>query len=137
MVIRAVVVVLVVLAPAARAEDPPVAAPKIDQHAVAKIHYSTAIGLIKTGQHHEAIAEFEAAYQAAALPNILYNIAQEYRAAMAGDPPLDKVDDLNQAVKYYRRYLDARKDAPDLIDVEKAISELRAAEPQVLREAAR
>jgi tetratricopeptide (TPR) repeat protein len=113
------------------------AAPAIDPHAVAKIHYTTAIGLIKTGQHHEAIAEFEAAYAAAALPNILYNIAQEYKAAMAVDEPLAKVEDLHAAVKYYRKYLDARKDAPDMIDVEKAVSELQAAEPAILRGAAK
>ena len=55
------------------------AEPPAEDRALAKRHYGRAVDLVQAGKHREAIAAFEEAYRAAARPNILFNIAQEYR----------------------------------------------------------
>src|SRR5207249_4666503 len=74
---------------------------------LSRTHYERAVALAKLGEHRGAIDEFEAAFKASPKPGLLYNIAHEYRlVAEAGG-----VDDMRQAIAYYRRYLGALPDA--------------------------
>ena len=63
----------------------------------ARQHFLKARQHHATGEYPAAIVEYQAAYSLAPLPELLFNIAQCYRLA---ERP-------NEAILYYRRYLDA------------------------------
>ena len=72
--------------------------------------------LYKEGHFAEAAKEFEKAYQLAPAPALLFNIAQSYRFA----------NDCAAAASYYRKFVAAVKDAPNLDKVQKYIEEMDA-----------
>lgn len=72
--------------------------------------------LYKEGHFAEAAKEFEKAYQLAPTPALLFNIAQSYRFA----------SDCAPAAAYYRKFVAAVKDAPNLDKVQKYIEEMDA-----------
>jgi tetratricopeptide (TPR) repeat protein len=104
------------------------------KHAAAKARYRSATGLIESGKHREAIAEFEKAYALWPKPNILFNIGREYHTLgdSGGVADVSEVPDMKQAVAYYRRYLEARKDAPDRVAVEHVAGALEERIAEVL-----
>ena len=85
---RAVAVLLVValLAPAARADDAADAA---------KEHFQRGRSLHDAGSYADAVIEYQAAYSLASRPELLFNIAQCYRL----------MHNRERAVMYYERYL--------------------------------
>lgn len=69
------------------------------------------------GEYEQAIARYKDAYRLVANPYFLYNIAQAYRRA--GDP--------EQALSFYKSFLNALPDAPIRVEVEEHIRQLEAA----------
>lgn len=98
------------------------AAPARADRKQAEAHFTIAVAHVRAGRHRDAIREFEEAYLADASPNLLFNIAQEYRAlAVDGE-----IDDARKGIDYYKRYLAAVPAAPDRREVEAHIVELEA-----------
>jgi tetratricopeptide (TPR) repeat protein len=92
----------------ARADDP---------REESRAHYQ--IGRIEYGKGHvrEALAEFRKAYEAAPIPDLLYNIGR----------CLEELGDRGAAATSYERYLAAKPDAPERDELEAHIGELRRA----------
>jgi tetratricopeptide (TPR) repeat protein len=82
----------------------------------AEKHYNKGMTAYSLGHFRAAIEEFEKAYEIKPEPIFLYNIAQSHR--QNGNP--------QQAVFFYRRYLDADPNAKNRPAVEKRISEMEA-----------
>lgn len=99
----AVILLLVVAAPAAAQPDP-------EAHAA----YQRGQQRYAQQDYEGAAAEFEAAYALEADPVYLFNIGQAYRLA----------NKCELAGTYYRRYLDAAKNAPNAELVEEHIAEV-------------
>lgn len=111
---RAVVVALVAVVAlafggrAARADD---AATR-----EAKKHFQKGEKLFALGKFEQALAEYQAAYEAKPLPKLLFNIGQAHR----------NLDNYQQAIFAYRKYLREVPDADNREAVERLIDELEA-----------
>ena len=81
---------------------------------VAKRHYVSGEKLFALGKFDQALEEYEQAFEAEPLPDFLYNIGQCYR----------NLDDLEQAIFSFKKYLKLAPDASDRDKVEKLIDEL-------------
>src|SRR5262245_21162978 len=98
------------------------AAPARADRKQAEAHFTIAVAHVRAGRHRDAIREFEEAYLAEATRNLLFNIAQEYRA-LAGD---GEIDDARKRIDFYHRYLAALPDAKDRAEVDAHVAELEA-----------
>jgi len=79
-----------------------------------KLHYERATRAYDVQKYSEAVEEYQKAYEIGGDPAMLYNVAQAYR--------LD--DQLPEAVRFYRRYLQRSPNARNRDDVEKKIADL-------------
>jgi tetratricopeptide (TPR) repeat protein len=79
-----------------------------------KKHYERGEKLFALGKFDDALAEYQQAFDAKPLPDFLYNIGQCYR----------NLDDLDQAIFSFKKYLKLAPDAPDRDKVEKLIADL-------------
>src|SRR6476619_1238802 len=77
-------------------------------HEAARAHYEKGQALYALEKWDEAIAEFETSFKEEQHADILYNIAQAHRQAGR----------LEEAARFYRRYLDLVPDAADRAKVE-------------------
>jgi iron complex outermembrane receptor protein len=85
-----------------------------DERTEARAHFKKGMAAISDGQYETGIAELKEAYEILPHPNVLYNIARAY---------VD-VGDLEDAVVYYKRYLEG---APrDRDEVEQIVVSLEA-----------
>jgi hypothetical protein len=117
-VVSAFVAALLCVAPAAaRAES----SDEAEITAMAKEHYKLGLDAYKTGRYPEAIKELKKAYLLKRLPALLLNIGATYR----------KMNDLENAHYYYKKYLAEAPDAKDRGDVEKTIAEIVREKPSV------
>lgn len=82
----------------------------------AKKHYAKGDKLFALGKFDQALAEFEAAYEAKPLPKLLFNIGQAHR----------NLDHYDQAIFAFRKYLREVPDADNREAVEKLIDDLEA-----------
>ncbi len=82
----------------------------------AKRHFDRGEKLFALGKFDEALDEYQKAFDAKPLPDFLYNIGQCYR----------NLDQLDQAIFSFKKYLNLSPDAPDKEKVEKLIDELEA-----------
>jgi tetratricopeptide (TPR) repeat protein len=105
--LRIAVLILALLGGMARAETP---------EAQARRHYEAGSRAFALGEFQRAITEYRAAFNAKAVPAILYNIGQAYR--LAGDSA--------QAVFFYRSFLSREPGFPGRRDLERRIRELEA-----------
>jgi tetratricopeptide (TPR) repeat protein len=94
--IRSISLILVVLVAAVANAEPPSRAAR----AKAEAHYRAGEDYHRRGKYQQAVAEYQAAYDLAPLPLLLFNIAQAYR--LGGDK--------RNALSYYERYLAAEPD---------------------------
>ncbi|HZU85420.1 MAG TPA: tetratricopeptide repeat protein, partial [Polyangiaceae bacterium] len=69
---------------------------RADERTEARAHFKRGMAAIADGRYEAGIAELKKAYEILPHPNVLYNVARAY---------LD-VGDLENAIAYYRRYLD-------------------------------
>jgi tetratricopeptide (TPR) repeat protein len=100
---------LALAAPAARAAEL-TPAQKLEM----KQLYERATRAYDVGKYNEAIEEYQKAYEIGGDPPMLYNIAQAYRL---NDQP-------NEALRFYRRYLQRAPGARNREDVERKIADL-------------
>jgi tetratricopeptide (TPR) repeat protein len=91
-----------------------------DKSTEAKAHYELGMTAYGLGHFDRAIEAFTQAYRFDPAPILLFNIAQAHR----------KKGDRDQAIVYYRRYLDAAPGAEDREQVQQRIRELEASEPE-------
>jgi tetratricopeptide (TPR) repeat protein len=89
---------------------------RADSSAEAKQHFEEGTKAFNLGEFPRAVTEYKAAYQAKPDPVFLYNIAQAYR--LHGD--------LQQAVFFYRTFLNNMPNAPNKREVERRITTLEA-----------
>ena len=82
----------------------------------AKGHYERGVKEYNLRHFVEAISEFEKAYQEDPAPVLLFNIAQSHR----------KLGNSEEALFFYRRYLEAAPKSENRADVEKRIADLEA-----------
>jgi hypothetical protein len=82
-----------------------------------KTLYERATRAYDVGKYNEAIEDYQKAYEIGGDPPMLYNIAQAYRL---NDQP-------NEALRFYRRYLQRAPQARNREDVERKIAELEKA----------
>ena len=87
--------------------------------AMAKEHYRLGLDAYKTGKYPEAIKELKKAYLLKRLPALLLNIGATYR----------KMNDVENAVYYYKKYLAEAPEAKDRGEVEKTLAELEHEKP--------
>ncbi|MCG8420349.1 MAG: tetratricopeptide repeat protein [Proteobacteria bacterium] len=88
--------------------------PDADATAQAREHFERAERLFSIGKFEQAAARYEAAYDAAQLPEFLFNIGQCYRQLQRYD----------QAIFAYQKYLQEKPDALNREYVERTIAEL-------------
>jgi tetratricopeptide (TPR) repeat protein len=100
----AVVVVAALSQPAHAQGDPKV---------VARAHFKRAEAAFNLGKFEEALASYQAAYEAKALPGFLFNIAQCHR----------NLGNHERALFFYRRYLALDPQTPNRAVVEELIAE--------------
>jgi tetratricopeptide (TPR) repeat protein len=93
---------------------------RLDASTEAKAHYELGMTAYGVGHFDRAIEAFTRAYKLDPAPILLFNIAQALR----------KKGDRDQAITYYRRYLDGAPGAEDRETVLARIRELEA-EPKV------
>jgi tetratricopeptide (TPR) repeat protein len=79
-----------------------------------KLHYDKATRAYDVGKYPEAIEEYQKAYEIGGDAAMIYNIAQAYRLS----------DQLSEAIRFYRRYLQRSPAAPNREIVERRIAEL-------------
>ena len=79
-----------------------------------KQHYEKATRAYDVQKYSEAVDEYQKAYEIGGDPAMLYNVAQSYRLA----------DQLPDALRFYRRYLQRSPNARNREDVERKISDL-------------
>src|SRR5258708_4232809 len=103
------VLLAVVAGPAARAAE---LTPQ--QKLEMKQLYERATRAYDVGKYNEAIEEYQKAYEIGGDPPMLYNIAQAYRL---NDQP-------NEALRFYRRYLQRAPNARNREDVDRKIADL-------------
>ena len=92
----------------------PAPAPAVDKDAEAKAHYEKGMKHYNLGEFDQAIEEFKKAYEFKEDPILLYNIGQAHR----------QKGDLEKAIFFYRRYLDAAPNAANKKDVQQRIKDL-------------
>jgi tetratricopeptide (TPR) repeat protein len=92
----------------------PAPAPREGSVAEARRHYKQGTTYYNLNHFKEALAEYEAAYLAAAAPEFLFNIAQCHR----------KLGNRQEALAFYRSYLRNAPRAPNRAEVERRIAEL-------------
>jgi tetratricopeptide (TPR) repeat protein len=109
---RVVLLAVLALAPAAQAAELTPA-----QKQEMKQLYERATRAYDVGKYNEAIEEYQKAYEIGGDPPMLYNIAQAYRL---NDQP-------NEALRFYRRYLQRAPNARNREDVERKIADLEKA----------
>ncbi len=85
-----------------------------DAIAVARQHFQRAERLFATGQFESAVIAYQQAYDAAPLPEFLFNIGQCYRQLRRHD----------EAIFAYQKYLQEKPDTPARDYVERTIEEL-------------
>jgi tetratricopeptide (TPR) repeat protein len=90
----------------------------------AKRHYVKGDKLFNLGKFEQALAEFEAAYQAKPIPKLLFNIAQAHR----------NLGHYEQAIFSYRKYLSLVPDADNREAVLGLIDELEVKQEQAERD---
>jgi tetratricopeptide (TPR) repeat protein len=83
------------------------------QEKVARAHFDKAEKAFNLGRFDDALAEYQAAYEALPLPAFVFNIAQCHR----------NLGNDEQAVFFYQRYLSLQPDAPNRAVVEELIAE--------------
>jgi tetratricopeptide (TPR) repeat protein len=93
-----------------------------------RVHYDRATRAYDVGKYAEAIEEYQKAYEIGGDPAMLYNIGQAYRL---NDQP-------NDAIRFYRRYLQRQPNAHNrdyverkIADLEKIVEERRKDTPAV------
>jgi tetratricopeptide (TPR) repeat protein len=91
------------------------AAAHADDRAAARGHFAQAERHYQVFRWSEALAAYDAAYQASPLPEFLYNMAQCHR----------QLGHAAEAVELYERFLAERPDAPNRAVVEGLIADLR------------
>ena len=79
-----------------------------------KQHYEKATRAYDVQKYSEAVDEYQRAYEIGGDPAMLYNVAQSYRLN----------DQLAEAQRFYRRYLQRSPNARNREDVERKISDL-------------
>ena len=79
-----------------------------------KQHYERATRAYDVQKYTEAVDEYQKAYEIGGDPAMLYNVAQSYRLA----------DQLPDALRFYRRYLQRSPNARNREDVERKIADL-------------
>lgn len=79
-----------------------------------KQHYEKATRAYDVQKYAEAVEEYQRAYEIGGDPAMLYNVAQSYRLN----------DQLGDAQRFYRRYLQRSPNARNRDDVEKKIADL-------------
>jgi tetratricopeptide (TPR) repeat protein len=102
--------VVLILAFAARAVAQPA-----DTRAQAKRAFGRAQAAEARKDWRTAISEYLTAYDLSPHPDVLFNVAADY----------ERLEQLRDAVTYYRRYLDEKNDAEDHAKVEKLIAALK------------
>src|SRR5947209_14230494 len=115
-VVSALVAAFLCVTPAvARAES----SDEAEITAMAKEHYKQGLDAYKNGKYPEAIKELKKAYLLKRLPALLLNIGATYR----------KMNDSENAVYYYKKYLAEAPDAKDRGEVEKTLAEIEHEKP--------
>jgi len=99
-------VLVMLFASVAHAEDPTMRA--------AKRHFDRGEKLFALGKFDEALDEYQKAYDAKPIPDLLFNIGQCYR----------NLDDYDKAIFSFKKYLKETPDAPNKEAVDKLIEEL-------------
>lgn len=84
------------------------------QKAEMKQHYEKATRAYDVQKYEEAVDEYQKAYEIGGDPAMLYNVAQSYRLN----------DQLPEALRFYRRYLQRSPNARNREDVERKIADL-------------
>lgn len=84
------------------------------QKAEMKQHYEKATRAYDVQKYGEAVDEYQKAYEIGGDPAMLYNVAQSYRLN----------DQLQEALRFYRRYLQRSPNARNREDVERKIADL-------------
>ena len=79
-----------------------------------KLHYDKATRAYDVQKYDEAVIEYQKAYEIGGVPAMLFNVAQSYRLA----------NQLEEALRFYRRYLQRSPNARNREDVERKIAEL-------------
>ena len=97
---------------AARAQTPPTLTS--DQKQEMKIHYERGQRAYDIGKYSDAIDEYAKVYEIGGNPAMLFNIAQAHRLN----------NQLPEALRFYRRYLQRSPNAPNRADVEAKIAEI-------------
>jgi tetratricopeptide (TPR) repeat protein len=87
---------------------------------MAKEHYKSGLEAYEAGNYPTAIKELKKAYLLKRLPALLLNIGATYR----------KMNDNDNAISYYKKYLTEAPEARDRGEVEKIVSELHPAAPR-------
>src|SRR3954447_15222128 len=85
-----------------------------DARTEARSHFKKGMDSINAGKYDDGISELQKAYQLLPHPNVLYNIARAY--AEAGD--------LDEAVTYFRKYLEGNP--PDKDETSQVLKNLEA-----------
>lgn len=83
----------------------------------ARAHFERGQRLFKVSRYKEALEEFKEAFVLRADPVFLYNIAQCHRL----------MGERDEAITFYRRYLQADPNSPQRVELEKRIHDLEAA----------
>lgn len=112
--------------PAATVSLPPTARAQQDDPDLerARKHFSRGEKLFALGRFADALAAYEAAFEAKPLPDFLFNVGQCHR----------NLGDYDQAIFSYRKYLKLEPDAHNRSAVEKLIEDLERKRAQERRE---
>jgi tetratricopeptide (TPR) repeat protein len=114
----ACVTALAVVAMIASAAPARAGAAEDAQTKIAKKHFYAGEKLFALGRFSDALAEYEAAFDAKPLPAFLFNIGQCHR----------NLHDYDAAIFSYRKYLSLLPDAPNRAEVEDLVRELEDAQ---------
>jgi len=88
--------------------------------ATAKLHFERGEKLYVLARFTEALAEYQQAFDAKPLPELVFNVGQCYR----------NLGDYDAAVFSYRKYLQLEPEAPNRVQVEQLIADLEAKRDQ-------
>jgi tetratricopeptide (TPR) repeat protein len=112
---REVAGVLCLLLAGAAYGQPPTAGSPTELEQRSKAHYKLGLVHLELQEYDAAIREFETGYEYKPLPLFLYNIGRV--AALAGHRLM--------AVEYYEKYLEAKPNAPERVEVGQRIRDLQ------------
>jgi tetratricopeptide (TPR) repeat protein len=113
------------------------AAPAAAQDAAlaqAEQHFNRAQALYQEGKYEEAAVEFQAAYQARALPPFLFNIGASFEKLAKAEP--GKIENWDKAISYYSKYLEADPKAEDGKAIQERIKVLESERQRIKDEMA-